>query len=217
MFRKLTIIIIFVSVYVEGLLAAHAQDLGVVPGSLFVLMSIFALTTLVGASAYYREDGVVYELTNTPKALISGDVFEVGDDDVEVETPEPYTFTDISLLDEEVVKDEAVDVEVVEDTDTDFTDTITLKLPEIDVEKADKELEEALNEEIPEEPTWAKEPKEASAETDKMINELFKDVDSDGLPKLDPDVKVQSYTLEESVIEDEYTPVPEDANVEKSM
>ena len=40
--------------------------------------------------------------------------------------------------------------------------------------------------------------------------DLFRDVDDDGSPTLDPDVKVQSYVLEESVIEDEYIPIPEE-------
>jgi hypothetical protein len=204
MFKKLTITIIFVSVYVEGLFAAHAQDLGFVPGSLFVMMSIFALTTLVSASAYYREDKPVYE---------------AGDDDVEVETPEPFTYTDkITIPDEAVkevvVEDEAVDVEVVEDVAPDFTETILFELPGFDEDALDKELEEALNEETRVEPAWTEEPKEASAETDKMINDLFNDVDDDGAPTLDPDVKVQSYTLEESVIEDEYIPIPEEDKAE---
>lgn len=215
MFRRLIIITIFISVYVEGLFVAHAQDLGFVPGSLFVMMSIFALTTLVASSAYYRqENDGVYELpitTNELEALLIGD-----DDVVEVETPEPFTYTDALP---EVVEDEAVDVEVVEDTDNDFTETIAFKLPdileidEIDEEALDKELEEALKE-TTEIPAWTEEPKEASTETDKMINDLFKDVDDDGAPTLDPDVKVQSYTLEESVIEDEYIPVPEEDEAE---
>lgn len=216
MFRKLTIITIFISVYVEGLLVAHAQDLGFIPGSLFVLMSILALTTLVGSSVYFRMDEVVYVPIDTNKkvALTGRAVYEQAreeDVDVEVEKPEPFTYTDaieIGLVEEY----EVVDVEVVEDTD--FTDTVVFKLPEIDIEEADKELQEALNEEMSVEPPWTKERKEAATETDKMIDDLFGDVDDDGSPKLDPDVKVQSYALEESVIEDEYIPIPEEDEAE---
>ena len=216
MFRKLTIITIFISVYVEGLLVAHAQDLGFIPGSLFVLMSILALTTLVGSSVYFRMDEVVYVPIDTNKkvALTGRAVYEQAreeDVDVEVEKPEPFTYTDaieIGLVEEY----EVVDVEVVEDTD--FTDTVVFKLPEIDIEEADKELQEALNEEMSVEPPWTKERKEATTETDKMIDDLFGDVDDDGSPKLDPDVKVQSYALEESVIEDEYIPIPEEDEAE---
>jgi hypothetical protein len=183
-----------------------------VPGSLFVLMSIFALTTLVGASVYYRqEDAVVYELTDIKEleALLIDD----DDDVVEIETPEPFTYTDAIEIGV-VEDDDAIEVDVVEDDDTDFTKTIAFKLPEIDIEEADKELTEALNEEMSAVPAWTEEPKEASAETDDMINELFRDVDDDGAPTLDPDVKVQSYILEESVIEDEYIPVPEEDEAE---
>lgn len=205
MFRKFTIIIIFISVYVEGLLVAHAQDLGFIPGSLFVMMSMFALMILINASAYFKlEDEVVYApISRRGVALTGRAVYEstkVKEADIEVEKPEPFTYTETIP--------EAVDVEVVEDTD--FTETVVLKLPEIDIEEADRALKEVLNEEISADPAWMEEPKEASAETDKMINELFKDVDDDGAPTLDPDVKVQSYTLEESVIEDEYIPVPEE-------
>ncbi len=214
MFRKLTIIIIFISVYVEGLFVAHAQDLGFVPGSLFVMMSMFAITTLVATSAYFRqENDGVYKLpmtTNELEALLIGD-----DDVVEVETPEPFTYTDALP---EVVEDEAVDVEVVEDTDNDFTDTVALKLPdileidEIDEEALDKELKEALKE-TTQVPAWTEEEKVVE-ETDELIDALMKDVDEDGHITLDPDVKVQSYVLEESVIEDEYIPVPEEDEAE---
>ncbi len=216
MFRKLTIITIFISVYVEGLFVAHAQDLGFIPGSLFVMMSIFALTTLVSSSVYFRmEDEVVYTSINRREVALTGrtmyELSKVKEADVEIDTPEPFTYTDaieIGVVEEE----DAVDVEVVEDTD--FTKTIAFKLPEIDIEEADKELQEALDEEMTVAPAWTKEAKGAAEETDKMINDLFKEVDADGAPTLDPDVKVQSYVLEESVIEDEYIPVPEEDEAE---
>lgn len=219
MFKKLTIITIFISVYVEGLLVAHANDLGMMPGSLFVMMSILALTTLIATSTYYRQGGEgVYGLTMTTNELeemMSGDAFEIDDDIIEVESPTPFTYTD-KIDVSEVVEDEAVDVEVVEDVAPDFTETVLFELPHFDEDALDKELKEAL-EETTQVPAWTDEPKEASAETDKMINDLFKDVDDDGAPTLDPDVKVQSYTLEESVIEDEYLPVPEEDGVELEL
>lgn len=60
MFRKLIIIITFTSIFIEGVLVAHAQDLNmVIPISMLLLMSVLAYIILTGMVIYLTEKEVV--------------------------------------------------------------------------------------------------------------------------------------------------------------
>lgn len=60
MFKKLIIIITFTSIFIEGVLVAHAQDLNmVIPISMLLLMSVLAYITLTGMVIYLTEKEVV--------------------------------------------------------------------------------------------------------------------------------------------------------------
>lgn len=60
MFRKLIIIITFTSIFIEGVLVAHAQDLNmVIPGSMLLLMPVLAYIILTGMVIYLTGREVV--------------------------------------------------------------------------------------------------------------------------------------------------------------
>jgi len=59
-FRKLIIIITFTSIFIEGLLVAHAQNLNmIIPISMLLLMLVLAYITLTGVFIYLTEKEVV--------------------------------------------------------------------------------------------------------------------------------------------------------------